>query len=122
MELIPADHGGSEAQCHGCAEYCCEGPPPLRCSELNYCLFDIASSCSCVTVCSRGTAISGNVFSVVFLLNAMAVLLLCVCMYVKNGHGARVGVFSTSCVNTVTQGYPGLSPLKLQISFCIRFH
>lgn len=30
-------------------------------------------------VCSRGTAISGIAFSVVFLLNAMAALLLCVC-------------------------------------------
>uniref|UniRef100_A0A3Q2YW82 Cysteine and tyrosine-rich protein 1 n=1 Tax=Hippocampus comes TaxID=109280 RepID=A0A3Q2YW82_HIPCM len=71
-----------------------KGPPPFRCSELNY-------------VGDMGTAISGIVFSVVFLLNTMAALLLCVCMYMKNGHGARVGVFSTSCINTVTQGYPG---------------
>ncbi|XP_019733954.1 LOW QUALITY PROTEIN: cysteine and tyrosine-rich protein 1 [Hippocampus comes] len=109
--LSPAGpHGcGSEAQCHSCPEYCCEGPPPFRCSELNY----VGDMLLCNV---KGTAISGIVFSVVFLLNTMAALLLCVCMYMKNGHGARVGVFSTSCINTVTQGYPGLSPLKLQIS------
>lgn len=62
---------------------------------------------SCVCVCSRGTAISGIVFGVVFLMGAVAALFLCVCMCMKNGRGARVGVFSASYINTVTQGYPG---------------
>lgn len=55
----------------------------------------------------RGTAISGIVFGVVFLMGAMAALCLCMCM--KNGRGARVGVFRTSYINAVTQGYPGKS-------------
>lgn len=61
----------------------------------------------CVCLC-RGTAISGIVFGVVFLMGAMAALCLCMCM--KNGRGARVGVFRTSYINAVTQGYPGKSP------------
>lgn len=56
---------------------------------------------------SRGTAISGIVFGVVFLMGAVAAIFLCVCMCMKNNHGARVGVFRTSYVNTVAQGYPG---------------
>lgn len=56
---------------------------------------------------SRGTAISGIVFGVVFLMGAVAAIFLCICMCVKNGRGARVGVFNTSYINTVTQGYPG---------------
>ncbi|XP_016096086.1 cysteine and tyrosine-rich protein 1 [Sinocyclocheilus grahami] len=55
----------------------------------------------------RGTAISGIVFGVVFLMGAVAAILLCICMCVKNGRGARVGVFSSTYINTVTQGYPG---------------
>lgn len=63
--------------------------------------------CVCVFF-SRGTAISGIVFGVVFLMGAVAALFLCVCMCMKNGRGARVGVFSTSYnISTVTQGYPG---------------
>lgn len=62
-----------------------------------------------VCVFSRGTAISGIVFGVVFLMGAVAALCLCLCMCMKNGRGARVGVFRTSYVNTVTQGYPGRS-------------
>lgn len=65
-------------------------------------------------VCSRGTAISGIVFGVVFLMGAMAALFLCVCMCMKNGRGARVGVFNTSYINTVTQGYPGESKVNTQ--------
>lgn len=56
---------------------------------------------------SRGTAISGIVFGVVFLMGAVAAIFLCICMCLKNGRGARVGVFNTSYINTVTQGYPG---------------
>ncbi|XP_061841037.1 cysteine and tyrosine-rich protein 1 [Nerophis lumbriciformis] len=91
--------GVSEARCHGCMEYCCEGSPPFCCSYYAY-VGDILS----------GTAISGIVFGVVFLMGAIAALFLCVCMCVKNGHGARVGVFSTSYINTVTQGCPGPPP------------
>ncbi|KTF81979.1 hypothetical protein cypCar_00014922 [Cyprinus carpio] len=58
----------------------------------------------------RGTAISGIVFGVVFLMGAVAAIFLCICMCVKNGRGARVGVFSSSYINTVTQGYPGPPP------------
>ncbi|XP_051799505.1 cysteine and tyrosine-rich protein 1 isoform X1 [Acanthochromis polyacanthus] len=88
--------GGSEAQCEGCVEYCCDGSPPFCCSYYAY-VGDVLS----------GTAISGIVFGVVFLMGAVAALFLCVCMCMKNGRGARVGVFSTSYINTVTQGYPG---------------
>lgn len=67
------------------------------------------SLCVCVSLCSRGTAISGIVFGVVFLMGAVAAMCLCLCMCMKNGRGSRVGVFSTSYINTVTQGYPGRS-------------
>lgn len=40
-------------------------------------------------------------------MGAVAAIFLCICMCVKNGRGARVGVFNTSYINTVTQGYPG---------------
>uniref|UniRef100_A0A8C5I8C1 Cysteine and tyrosine-rich protein 1 n=1 Tax=Gouania willdenowi TaxID=441366 RepID=A0A8C5I8C1_GOUWI len=88
--------GGAEAQCEGCMEYCCDGSPPFCCSYYAY-VGDVLS----------GTAISGIVFGVVFLMGAVAALFLCVCMCLKNGRGARVGVFSTSYINTVTHGYPG---------------
>ncbi|XP_067116806.1 cysteine and tyrosine-rich protein 1 [Osmerus mordax] len=91
--------GNGEALCDGCLEYCCDGTPPFCCSYYAY-VGDVLS----------GTAISGIVFGVVFLMGAVAAFFLCVCMCVKNGRGARVGVFSTSCVNTVTQGYPGPPP------------
>jgi hypothetical protein len=66
-----------------------------------------------VFVCtfSRGTAISGIVCGVVFLMGALAAFFLCVCMCVKNGRGARVDVFNTSYINTVSQGYPGKTDL-----------
>ena len=76
--------------------------------------------CVCVCVClrdSRGTAISGIVFGVVFLMGAVAAGFLFVCMCVKNGRGARVGVFSTSYINTVSQGYPGDYSRALYILF-----
>lgn len=91
--------GGGEAQCEACVEYCCDGSPPFCCSYYAY-VGDVLS----------GTAISGIVFGVVFLMGAVAALFLCVCMCMKNGRGARVGVFSTSYINTVTQGYPGPPP------------
>ncbi|XP_034007407.1 cysteine and tyrosine-rich protein 1 [Trematomus bernacchii] len=91
--------GSSKAQCEGCIEYCCDGSPPFCCSYYAY-VGDVLS----------GTAISGIVFGVVFLMGAVAALFLCVCMCMKNGRGARVGVFSTSYINTVTQGYPGPPP------------
>ncbi|XP_059905346.1 LOW QUALITY PROTEIN: cysteine and tyrosine-rich protein 1 [Gadus macrocephalus] len=66
----------------------------------------------CLEFCSKklGTAISGIVFGVVFSMGAMAALVLCVCMCMKNGRGARVDVFRTSYINSVTQGYPGPPP------------
>lgn len=70
-------------------------------------------------MCSRGTAISGIVFGVVFLMGAVAALFLCVCMCMKNGRGARVGVFSTSYINTVSQGYPGGSRIRVYAG-CLR--
>ncbi|XP_029373863.1 cysteine and tyrosine-rich protein 1 [Echeneis naucrates] len=91
--------GSTEAQCEGCIEYCCDGSPPFCCSYYAY-VGDVLS----------GTAISGIVFGVVFLMGAMAALFLCICMCMKNGRGARVGVFSTSYINTVSQGYPGPPP------------
>ncbi|RXN16619.1 cysteine and tyrosine-rich 1 [Labeo rohita] len=90
-------HG--EAQCDSCIEYCCDGVPPFCCSYYAY-VGDVLS----------GTAISGIVFGVVFLMGAVAAIFLCICMCVKNGRGARVGVFSSSYINTVTQGYPGPPP------------
>ncbi|KAM9820367.1 cysteine and tyrosine-rich protein 1 [Neosynchiropus ocellatus] len=91
--------GRGEARCDGCLEYCCDGSPPFCCSYYAY-VGDVLS----------GTAISGIVFGVVFLMGAVAALFLCVCMCMKNGRGARVGVFSASYINTVTQGYPGPPP------------
>ncbi|TSK17815.1 Amyloid-beta A4 protein [Bagarius yarrelli] len=91
--------GHSEAQCSGCLEYCCDGVPPFCCSYYAY-VGDVLS----------GTAISGIVFGVVFLMGAVAAIFLCICMCLKNGSGARVGVFNTSYINTVTQGYPGPPP------------
>ncbi|XP_062866686.1 cysteine and tyrosine-rich protein 1 [Trichomycterus rosablanca] len=91
--------GRGEAQCSGCVEYCCDGEPPFCCSYYAY-VGDVLS----------GTAISGIVFGVVFLMGAVAAIFLCICMCVKNSHGARVGVFRTSYVNTVAQGYPGPPP------------
>ncbi|XP_012670910.2 cysteine and tyrosine-rich protein 1 [Clupea harengus] len=91
--------GRGQAQCDGCLEYCCDGVPPFCCSYYAY-VGDVLS----------GTAISGIVFGVVFLMGAVAAGFLFVCMCVKNGRGARVGVFSTSYINTVSQGYPGPPP------------
>ncbi|XP_051982451.1 cysteine and tyrosine-rich protein 1-like isoform X2 [Xyrauchen texanus] len=91
--------GRGDAQCHGCLEYCCDGAPSFCCSYYTY-LGDVLS----------GTAISGIVFGVVFLMGAMAAIFLCISMCVKNGRGARVGMFSTPYINTVTQGYPGPPP------------
>uniref|UniRef100_A0A673M590 Cysteine and tyrosine-rich protein 1 n=1 Tax=Sinocyclocheilus rhinocerous TaxID=307959 RepID=A0A673M590_9TELE len=88
--------GRGDAQCDSCIEYCCDGAPPFCCSYYAY-VGDVLS----------GTAISGIVFGVVFLMGAVAAIFLCICMCVKNGRGARVGVFSSSYINTVTQGYPG---------------
>ncbi|XP_028835856.1 cysteine and tyrosine-rich protein 1 isoform X2 [Denticeps clupeoides] len=89
----------SQAQCDGCVEYCCDGSPPFCCSYYTY-VGDVLS----------GTAISGIVFGVVFLMGAMAAIFLCVCMCVKNSRSTRVGVFGTSYVNTVSQSYPGPPP------------
>ncbi|TNN40373.1 Cysteine and tyrosine-rich protein 1 [Liparis tanakae] len=91
--------GGSEAQCEGCIEYCCDGSPPFCCSYYAY-VGDVLS----------GTAISGIVFGVVFLTGAVAALFLCMCVCLKNGRGARVDVFRTSHINTVTQDYTGPPP------------
>ncbi|NP_998047.1 cysteine and tyrosine-rich protein 1 precursor [Danio rerio] len=91
--------GRGEAQCDGCIEYCCDGVPPFCCSYYAY-VGDVLS----------GTAISGIVFGVVFLMGAVAAVFLCVCMCVKNSRGSRVGVFSSTYINTVTQGYPGPPP------------
>ncbi|XP_051561350.1 cysteine and tyrosine-rich protein 1 isoform X3 [Myxocyprinus asiaticus] len=72
--------GRGDAQCDGCVEYCCDGVPPFCCSYYAY-VGDVLS----------GTAISGIVFGVVFLMGAVAAISLCICMCVKNGRGARVG-------------------------------
>ncbi|XP_047211622.1 cysteine and tyrosine-rich protein 1 isoform X1 [Girardinichthys multiradiatus] len=114
--LLALFTGGSEAHCEGCIEYCCDGSPPFCCSYYAY-VGDVLSVSNRldgylvqVAADSRGTAISGIVFGVVFLMGAVAALFLCVCMCMKNGRGARVGVFSTSYINTVTQSYPGPPP------------
>lgn len=91
---------------------CCSLSPWQHLRNIGrHCLLETAASfltCVCVCFFSRGTAISGIVFGVVFLMGAVAALFLCVCMCMKNGRGARVGVFSTSYnISTVTQGYPG---------------
>ncbi|KAG9349678.1 hypothetical protein AGOR_G00064510 [Albula goreensis] len=91
--------GPGAAECDDCIEYCCDGEPPFCCSYYAY-VGDVLS----------GTAISGIVFGVVFLMGAMAAIFLCVCMCVKNGRSARVGVFRTSHINTVSNGYPGPPP------------
>ncbi|TRY92765.1 hypothetical protein DNTS_024843 [Danionella cerebrum] len=90
---------GAEAQCTSCVEYCCGGAPPFCCSYYAY-AGDVLS----------GTAISGIVFGVVFLMGAVAAISLCLCVCVKNGRGARVGIFTTSYISTVSQGYPGPPP------------
>uniref|UniRef100_A0A3B3HMA8 Cysteine and tyrosine-rich protein 1 n=1 Tax=Oryzias latipes TaxID=8090 RepID=A0A3B3HMA8_ORYLA len=100
--LLSLFTGGSDGQCEGCIEYCCDGSPPFCCSYYAY-VGDVLS----------GTAISGIVFGVVFLMGAVAALFLCMCMCMKNGRGARVGVFNTSYINTVTQSYPGWSIQQL---------
>ncbi|XP_035248804.1 cysteine and tyrosine-rich protein 1 [Anguilla anguilla] len=91
--------GRGSAECDDCVEYCCDGDPPFCCSYYAY-VGDVLS----------GTAISGIVFGVVFLMGAVAAIFLCVCMCVKNGRGARVGVFRASRINTVCNGYPGPPP------------
>uniref|UniRef100_A0A8C6Q1C2 Cysteine and tyrosine-rich protein 1 n=1 Tax=Nothobranchius furzeri TaxID=105023 RepID=A0A8C6Q1C2_NOTFU len=96
--------GGTEAHCEGCTEYCCDGSPPFCCSYYAY-VGDVLS----------GTAISGIVFGVVFLMGAVAALFLCMCVCLKNRRGTRVGVFRTSYINTVTQGYPGGSELTTTV-------
>ncbi|XP_066561893.1 cysteine and tyrosine-rich protein 1 isoform X2 [Amia ocellicauda] len=92
-----AGRGGAE--CSGCVEYCCDGSPPFCCSYYAY-VGDVLS----------GTAIAGIVFGVVFLMGAVAGVFLCICMCVKSGRGARVGVFRATHLNTITQGYPGAPP------------
>ncbi|MBN3309391.1 CYYR1 protein, partial [Amia calva] len=92
-----AGRGGAE--CSGCVEYCCDGSPPFCCSYYAY-VGDVLS----------GTAIAGIVFGVVFLMGAVAGVFLCICMCVKSGRGARVGVFRATHLNTITQGYPGEPP------------
>lgn len=62
-----------------------------------------------ISVCFRGTAISGIVFAVVFVMGAAASIFLCVCMCVKNGRSSRVDVLRASHINTITQGYPGIT-------------
>ncbi|XP_048835033.1 cysteine and tyrosine-rich protein 1-like [Brienomyrus brachyistius] len=91
--------GGSLAQCEDCLDYCCEGSSPFCCSYYAY-VGDVLS----------GTAISGIVFAVVFVMGAAAGIFLCVCMCVKNGRSSRVDVLRASHINTITQGYPGPPP------------
>uniref|UniRef100_A0A671Q8G3 Cysteine and tyrosine-rich protein 1 n=1 Tax=Sinocyclocheilus anshuiensis TaxID=1608454 RepID=A0A671Q8G3_9TELE len=55
--------GRGDAQCDSCIEYCCDGVPPFCCSYYAY-VGDVLS----------GTAISGIVFGVVFLMGAVAQL------------------------------------------------
>ncbi|KAK7877364.1 hypothetical protein WMY93_031919 [Mugilogobius chulae] len=87
------------AQCEGCQEYCCTGSPPFCCSYYAY-VGDVLS----------GTAISGIVFGVVFLMGAVAALFLCVCVCLKDGRGSRVGVLNSSYISTISHGYPGPPP------------
>ncbi|KAG5851586.1 hypothetical protein ANANG_G00053230 [Anguilla anguilla] len=61
------------ADCEGCVEYCCDGAPPFCCSYYTY-----------VGEVLSGTAISGMVFGVVFLMGAVAAMFLCVCVCVRN--------------------------------------
>ncbi|KAJ8253225.1 hypothetical protein GJAV_G00210470 [Gymnothorax javanicus] len=94
-----AGRGAAECSAWNCVEYCCDGEPPFCCSYYAY-MGDVLS----------GTAISGIVFGVVFLMGAVVAISLCVCMCVKNGQGARVGVFGAPHISTVSNGYPGPPP------------
>ncbi|KAG9348843.1 hypothetical protein JZ751_029160 [Albula glossodonta] len=97
--LICLFAGWCTAQCNGCVEYCCDGAPPFCCSYYTY-----------VGEVLSGTAISGMVFGVVFLMGAVAAMFLCVCVWVKNRQTVRVGDLRTSYLNTISQGYPGPPP------------
>ncbi|KAJ8246654.1 hypothetical protein GJAV_G00253940 [Gymnothorax javanicus] len=93
--------GLGRAECEGCVEYCCDGAPPFCCSYYTY-AGEVLS----------GTAISGMVFGVVFLMGAVAAMFLCVCVCLKNRRGARVQDLSISqqIFSTISQGYPGPPP------------
>ncbi|KAJ8338610.1 hypothetical protein SKAU_G00353960 [Synaphobranchus kaupii] len=91
--------GFGMAECDGCVEYCCEGAPPFCCSYYTY-----------VGEVLSGTAISGMVFGVVFLVGAVAAVFLCVCVCVKNRQGVRVGDLRTSYLSTISPGYPEPPP------------
>ncbi|XP_048848178.1 cysteine and tyrosine-rich protein 1 isoform X1 [Brienomyrus brachyistius] len=97
--LVSLMAGCCAGQCDSCLEYCCDGAPPFCCSYYAY-VGDVLS----------GTAISGIVFGVVFLMGAVAAIFLCLCMCLKNGRNSRVGVFRACHVNTVAQGYRGPPP------------
>uniref|UniRef100_A0A3B3ZBH8 Cysteine and tyrosine-rich protein 1 n=1 Tax=Periophthalmus magnuspinnatus TaxID=409849 RepID=A0A3B3ZBH8_9GOBI len=99
LKFLVLAPGCGDAQCEGCQEYCCTGRPPFCCSYYAY-AGDVLS----------GTAISGIVFGVVFLMGAVAALSLCLCVCMKDGRGSRVGVFNSSYISTVSQGYPGPPP------------
>ncbi|KAJ8405948.1 hypothetical protein AAFF_G00308360 [Aldrovandia affinis] len=100
--LICLIAGLGEAQCNSCAEYCCDRAPPFCCSYYTY-----------VGEVLSGTAISGVVFGVVFLMGAVVALSLCLCVCVKNRQSVRVGDLRTSYLNTISQGYLGPPTLLL---------
>ncbi|XP_035266210.1 cysteine and tyrosine-rich protein 1-like isoform X2 [Anguilla anguilla] len=87
------------ADCEGCVEYCCDGAPPFCCSYYTY-----------VGEVLSGTAISGMVFGVVFLMGAVAAMFLCVCVCVRNMRGVGMQDLRTSHLSTISQGHPGLLP------------
>ncbi|XP_018603222.1 cysteine and tyrosine-rich protein 1-like [Scleropages formosus] len=97
--LLGVFAGPSSGQCAACLDYCCDGTPEFCCSYYTY----VGSVLS-------GTAISGVVFAVVFLMGAAAAVFLCLCMCVKKGRSSRVGVLRASNISTVTPGYPGPPP------------
>ncbi|KAG7463533.1 hypothetical protein MATL_G00177630 [Megalops atlanticus] len=93
--------GCSSAQCHGCREYCCQGVPPFCCSYFVY----MGSTLS-------GTAISGIVFGVMFLMVLVITAILCLCLRVKSGQ-RTVEEIRPSYITTVSHGCPGSTPANV---------
>ncbi|XP_057621708.1 cysteine and tyrosine-rich protein 1 isoform X1 [Chionomys nivalis] len=113
------------AQCgKDCRSYCCDGSTPYCCSYYAY-IGNILSSDSgqdggkhtlphvdTKTISppwTRGTAIAGIVFGIVFIMGVIAGIAICICMCMKNNRGTRVGVIRAAHINTISS-YPVAPP------------
>uniref|UniRef100_A0A8I3X610 Cysteine and tyrosine-rich protein 1 n=1 Tax=Callithrix jacchus TaxID=9483 RepID=A0A8I3X610_CALJA len=50
----------------------------------------------------RGTAIAGIVFGIVFIMGVVAGIAICICMCMKNHRATRVGILTTTRINTIS--------------------